>query len=213
MDLSGLLQGLSASEDSVYALSRDLRLVQTNDGWRRFARENGGDEVLAHWSSGASIMDAIPSSLCAFYSEAFRRAFATGERWEHDYECSSADVYRQYRMVVYPFEGLFLVVVNALLIAAPHTREPCSPDRSLYMVDGIIGMCSHCRRVRNPKSMRWDWVPDFVRRPPANLSHGLCEPCLGFYYGESGADGIGVDGRLPDDEVPGEVAGRDAGGR
>ena len=184
MGFSSLLQELATSVDSVCALSRDLRLVHTNDGWRRFARENGGGEVLAHWSSGVSIVDAIPSPLRAFYSEAFQHAFATGERWEHDYECSSADVYRQYRMVVYPFEGLFLVVVNALLIEAPHTREPSSPDPSVYRVDGVIGMCSHCRRVRNPNSqLRWDWVPDVVRAPPPNLSHGLCEPCACFYYG------------------------------
>jgi hypothetical protein len=185
VEFLSLLEGLAASEDAVYALSRDLKLVHTNDGWHRFARDNGGGEVLSHWSSGASIMDAIPSVLRGFYTTAFQRAFATGERWEHNYECSSAEIYRQYRMVVYPFEGQFLVVVNALIIETPHTREASSLDQSAYKVDGIIGMCSHCRRVRNPNNkLRWDWVPDFVRAPPPNLSHGLCEPCVFFYYGQ-----------------------------
>ena len=28
-----------------------------------------------------------------------------------------------------------------------------------------------------------DWVPAYVRSPPENLSHGLCDPCYAFYWG------------------------------
>ncbi len=189
--LVSLMRALSGSDDVAYVLAADRTILRTNQGWSRFALANGGASTLDRWPRGACIDDAIPEPLRAFYLGAFSRALASGERWEHDYECSSAETYRRFRMVAYPVEQQWLVVVNSLIMEEAMAREVCAPCLTAYEADGVIGMCSHCRRVRNPAGhQRWDWVPAYVRSPPRNLSHGLCEPCYAFYWG-------GDDDELP----------------
>ncbi|MDO9019914.1 MAG: hypothetical protein Q8S73_15435 [Deltaproteobacteria bacterium] len=182
--LSPFIRALSESDDITFVLGADRRIVQFNEAWSRFALANGGGAGLQRWEGGgAPIDEAIPEVLRAFYVDAFARSLASGERWEHEYECSSAETYRRYRMVTYPVDGRFLVVVHSLVAELPHERAECAPTGA-YAADGIIVLCSHCRRVRNPAGLRrWDWVPAYVRSPPENVSHGLCEPCYEFYWG------------------------------
>jgi hypothetical protein len=182
--LDSLLQTLDASDDVAYVLTPERVIVRTNAAWERFAAANGGAALALDPPYGALLDALLPVALRSFYVDAFTRAQATGERWEHDYECSSPERYRRFHMVAYPFDGA-LVVVSSLRIERPHDRPECPPDDAAYAVDGIITMCSHCRRVRHPAgSLRWDWVPDYVRAPLPNLSHGLCEPCYEFYWGD-----------------------------
>jgi len=183
--LAQLFESLSETDDVAYALGPDRTILATNPGWSRFARANGAGTSLERWERGdATFDDALPASLRAFYLDAFARVHGSGERWEHEYECSSGTVYRRFRTVVYPVEGQCLVVVNSLVLEAPHPGEE-SPPGEVYTTRGVIVMCSHCRRVRNPTgTLRWDWVPAYVRAPPPNLSHGLCEPCEAFYWGD-----------------------------
>lgn len=183
--LDQLLASLSETDDVAYVLGPDRTILASNAGWSRFARDNGADGSLGRWERGdATFDDAVPEPLRAFYRDAFARALATGERWEHEYECSSDVTWRRYRMVVYPVDGR-LVVVNSLVAEAPHQRPECASNEAVYVSRGLIVMCSHCRRVRNPTgALRWDWVPAYVRSPPHNVSHGLCEPCEAFYWGD-----------------------------
>ncbi len=185
VQLAALLRSLAESDDVAYAITAERTLLRTNPGWTRFALANGGAALLERWGRGANIDEAIPPPLRAFYGDAFARALGSGERWEHDYECSSPETYRQLRMVVYPVERRFMVVVHSLRVEKPIEREVCLPSDPAYAVGGVITMCSHCRRVRNAAGLRrWDWVPAYVETPPPNLSHGLCESCVAFYYGD-----------------------------
>lgn len=172
------------SDDTVYVVSRDRRIVLVNDGWRRFALANGADAALAR-GEGLCLDDVLPAPLREPYIAALERAFVTGQRCEHEYECSRPDMFRRFRMVVYPVGGEELVCVHSLLVEEPHAREADDSLLSVYASDGLITTCSHCRRIRNPRgTLRWDWVPAFVAKPPPNLSHGLCEACSDFYYGD-----------------------------
>lgn len=183
--LNALLDSVAQSDDTAYVLDADRSILRTNPGWSRFALANGGVATLRPWR-GVPIDALLPEPLRAFYVGAFERVLATGERWEHDYECSSDETYRRFHMVAYPVDGEFIVVVNSLRVERPHAREAHEPDDAGYAVDGVIRMCSHCRRVRNPRGhQRWDWVPAYVRHPPHNLSHGLCEPCCEYYFGDA----------------------------
>ncbi len=176
-------RALAGSDDTGFVLSRDLTLVRTNPAWTRFATANGGTEMLDRYGRGSSVLQAIPAILRPFYEQGYARALATKERWEHDYECSSPDRYRRFRMLVYPIDSQFLAVVNASIIDVAHDREPSPADAARYTTDGVIAMCSHCRRVRNPAGVRrWDWVPRFVALQPPNLSHGLCDACTPIYF-------------------------------
>lgn len=170
------------SDDNVsYVLSSDLRILQVNAAWDQFARANGGADLLARWVPGSSLLDAIADELKRFYRDGFARARESGERWEHDYECSSAVEFRKYRMIAYPLNASF-VVTHALLVRGSHQGEALLPSQD-YEREGIVAMCSHCRRVRRvARPERWDWVPAYVAEPTHNISHGLCGPCYRFYY-------------------------------
>jgi len=183
-DALAVYRPLEGSDDTTYVLSKDLRLVRTNAAWAAFARANGGEQMLDRWRKGASVLEAIPEVLRGFYRDGFLRALATSTPWMHEYECSSPDVYRLYRMIAYPVGG-FLIVTNALQVAHPHAPPDAALDVGAYAQRGVVRMCANCRRVHRPGSNeRWDWVPALVAHMPDNVSHGLCPPCAVFLYGD-----------------------------
>lgn len=175
---------LEHSDDTSYVLSETLQIVSTNAAWTMFARANGGEQLLARWGPGASVLEAVPAVLREFYRAGFARTFETATPWLHDYECSSPELHRRFRMVAYPTAG-FIVVTHSLRVAHPHDLPASAAELGAYEQDGVLRMCSHCRRMHHREaSERWDWVPGFVARMPANVSHGLCPPCAAFYYGD-----------------------------
>ena len=180
--------GLDHDSATIYGLWPDLTLAYVNLKWFEFARLNGGEPgVTEVWAPGRCVLDAIAASLRPFFTRGFQRSLDESKPWEHLYECSSADEFREFHMTTFPLgqaEGL--LVVNSLRRATAHTRVPCAALEELYLnEDGIVTQCSHCRRVRRVQEKQvWDWVPQWVSAPLANLSHGLCEPCFGFHYSE-----------------------------
>ena len=171
---------------TIYGLWPDLTLAYVNVQWFEFARLNGGQPRIAeHWAPGRCVLDAIAIPLRPFFARGFQRSLEESKPWEHLYECSSADEFREFHMTTFPLgqaEGL--LVVNSLRRATAHTRVPCEALEKLYRnEDGIVTQCSHCRRVRRVREMKvWDWVPEWVSAPLTNISHGLCKPCFGFHY-------------------------------
>jgi hypothetical protein len=110
---------------------------------------------------------------------------------QHEYDCSSADLYRRFSMTLYPLgEREGLLVVNSLIAESPHgdRQGPAyDADRAVYSdADGLIHQCAHCRKVRHLReNNRWDWVPHWVRSSPLETSHGICPNCFDFYYPEA----------------------------
>jgi hypothetical protein len=180
IDLATLFRALAATDNVTYIVSPRRLLLRTTPAWERFARANGGHAV-ATFQPGTPLLDVIPEAMRAFYADGFDNACATATCWEHDYECSSPELYRRFRMIAYPF-GDFLVVTHSLLVEHPHEQEP-HPAGDDYVVGGVIWMCAHCRRVRWRGQLRWDWVPAYLAHPPANLSHGLCVACAAYHFG------------------------------
>lgn len=177
-------EAVAHSADTAFVLSADWKLLRINEGWKRFARENGGEGVLERWPEGSSIEGVISTELWPFYRDAFARVHTTGDHWEHDYECSSADAYRSMHMVVYPVERGAVLVISTPTVVRAHLREAVSPDRYRQKT-GLIVACSHCRRFRSPAdASSWHWVPDYLRAPPRNVSHGVCPACVVHYYPE-----------------------------
>jgi len=186
-----LLSSVAQSDDSAYLLDPAFKLIRVNAGFVRFAAANGGASVLGGWQ-GKSVLDAIPPVLRSFFVAGFERARVTGATWEHDYECSSPDVYRSFRMIVYPVPSQALFVIHSLRVETLHTRAVHGPDPQIYLRDGFVHMCANCRRVENPHgSERWDWVPAWLHQPPDNVSHGLCGPCAVFYWYRPPSDASG----------------------
>ena len=180
---------LDDEASTIYGLTGELRICYVNRAWTAFARANGASWADdARWGVGANWMDAMPSALRPAYERLFHRARNEQIVVDHEYECSSPTTLRRYQMRIHPCASGAFLVVNALVAASPLVRAASEPVENLYRdTRGIITQCCHCRCVRSASGQpqyEWNWVPDFVTRPPANTSHGLCGLCFSYYYPE-----------------------------
>jgi hypothetical protein len=181
------IQGLQADRSVICILDADLRIVFCNWSWDRFAFQNGGFALSHLFVVGTSVLDVTPESLQPFYTSAYTNARKTGQHWEHDFECSSPENFRLFHMRVLPIGGPYLCVENSLRVERPHeaATEPSLPLSRYVDENGLTVMCCHCRRTRQARNIgnaKWHWIPDFLKSPPKNVSHGLCELCLHFFY-------------------------------
>jgi hypothetical protein len=178
---------MEGSPHACFVLTESLNICYCNPAWDRFAVENGGGpQVLARNVLHKPFLQYLPGELAQKFKTLFETARVLERPQAHDYECSSAQVFRLYRMAVYPLQaGHGFAIINSLRIARPHDRVACEPDDAKYLhPDGLMRMCANCRRTRrtNEPAM-WDWVPDFVEHPRRNVSHGVCPFCAEYYYG------------------------------
>jgi len=174
---------LARSPDVICGVLADgLTIGYANAAWFEFARQNGARRV---WGPGDCLLDAISDPIRGFYAEKLGQVLADRTPWEHDYECSSPDVHREFRLRALVLgEGAGLLLVHALRVEGPHA-DPGHPFvASRYRsAAGLITQCAHCRRVRCVATPSWDWVPALVAQPVENLTHGLCEACAAYYFG------------------------------
>lgn len=183
------LADLERNPSVIFGLWPDLTLAYVNPAWYRFARENGGEpEISRAWDLGRNVMDAVTPLLQPFYREFFGRQLdpaAPCQLSQHEYECSTAEVYRRHVMTVYRLgDAAGLLVTNVPVVERLQDR----PGRAPYTDDyhdsaGWVRQCAHCRCVQHRLVPdRWDWVPFWVASPPAFTTHGLCPLCLDHFY-------------------------------
>ena len=179
---------MQSSPHACFALTESLDICYCNAAWDRFALENGGGaDVLAASVLHKPLLQFVTDDLKENFKNLFQKARALGRLQSQDYECSSAHVFRLYRMQVYPLRpGCGFVVNNSLVVVHPHTRAAYEPDDASYCCPrGLIHMCANCRRARrigDPET--WDWVPDYVERPRREMTHTVCPFCREYYYGD-----------------------------
>jgi len=185
--LSILKRRLEHDSAVIYMLDRSLCITYCNWAWDYFAESNQAESERREFQMGRSVLEVIPGVLRPFFEERYRTVMESGKPFEHDYECSSAELYRVFRMRAYPLpkeDGL--VVVNSLVIERPHDpeRKVLAPrDGQWSRPDGTVEMCCHCRRTRRISQPDvWDWVPLHIAEPPERISHGMCNVCLNLYY-------------------------------
>ncbi len=189
------LDELDTHAGSIYALDSDLTVVYYNEGYRSFARQNGAIRLIERrWGLGSNWLEALPGCLRTFYEDALRQCMSGGSVWEHEYECSSAETFRRFHQRAYPLgEQGGVLIVNSLVVETPHDpllRRSHAPDSPSYADEhGFIHQCAHCRRISVPRDAnRWDWIPAWVAKAPAPVSHGLCPVCLDYYYPAEASD-------------------------
>ncbi len=174
-------------------VDKTLRLVYCNPAWDLFAIGNCGESAVASRVVGINLMDVVPGALRSFYDQLFEIARVTLQVWPHDYECSSATLYRLFRMEVRPMPTAGFILVHALRIEKPHAsdRTSCLPSAERYInAEGNVTMCAHCRKTKRVAEPQvWDWVPEYLgtRAPRANIISGLCGPCLAYFYPRASA--------------------------
>jgi hypothetical protein len=171
----------------IYILRPDLRIVYCNRAWDKFAYENNGKGLNRSEVLGTVISDAIPGPLKKFYAQAFVEVRETGNIWEHDFECSSPELFRLFHMRVLPLSEGHILVENSLRLEEFHRRNSPAPgDHVAYVNEhGLLTMCCHCRRTRrigSGEKETWDWIPRFLIEQPGRVSHGLCRTCMAYFH-------------------------------
>jgi hypothetical protein len=174
---------LEENRSVVYALDAGLRLLYANPAWARFASENGENpEALNRRFMGQPIHNVIPHALRDFYAAVYARVIERNEQLQHTYECSSPSRFRLMHMRLFPLkERGGILCVNSEVAEGAHIRTPGPPNEGRYREDGLINMCSHCRRTRRAAKEDWDWVPNYVESPPPMISFGLCPICREYH--------------------------------
>jgi hypothetical protein len=186
-----LYAALEAEHGSAYLLGLDLSLQYVNEGWRRFARENGAPELAIDFHVGRPATLFFDPALREFFGTRLRRALERNEPWSHIYECCSPIVYRKFSMRATPTmqrDGLIVVhslVVEAKLGESAQVREDMV--RAYTDTRGLIVQCSACGRVHNPTAASWNWAPGLVGPEREDVSHGICPTCDFQYYGQDDA--------------------------
>ena len=183
-------QGISVDthQDSghcLYVVNSDLVITYVNPVYLKFAEENGGSAIGDEFSVGCHVIDVIEGPLREFYDDLYRRCLESGEAIEHEYECSSGDEFRKFRMHAFPIgESHGIMVDHSLIVSRAHDRVPHGFEPNLYVNgQGILQQCGHCRQIKNLKTNSWDWCPDALGR--LKISHGLCEWCRDYYFPKS----------------------------
>lgn len=180
---------LDASGNVAFLVDSDRVIAYCNPAWDRFALANNGEHAAAKFVLGRRIDDFIPTAMRRFYDDVFSIA-KTPRIVRFDYECSSPDLYRCFRMEVMFLRsyGGFLIS-NSLRLEKAH-REVGNvafpPDRFRYEgADGLIVMCCNCRKTRRLGEWgTWDWVPAHLQRAAGTVSHGICPICSAHLYPE-----------------------------
>ena len=176
-------EALDRDASTIAALDADGTILWTNLAWIRFAAENGGAPELISGFVQTRYLAPVAPELAGFYAEAFSAALETGVPFEHEYECSSAHVYRRFRLRVLPVGGAGLLLSHSLVAEHPHGEPAAPPLEARYRTEhGLIVQCAHCRRVRRTDQYTWDWVPEWVERMPSSTGHAICPACVGFYF-------------------------------
>jgi hypothetical protein len=77
-----------------------------------------------------------------------------------------------------------LIRIAVLLFIAFLTSKAARLTREVKMLQGILPMCSFCKKIRD-KNDDWQPIETFIsRRTEANVTHGICPECTKLHFGE-----------------------------
>jgi len=172
--------------DVMFLLDDELRLVDCNPAWERFAVENGGLRLSRAGVCGRLILDFVPDVLRTFYLHKYWLAKRTADGTYFDYDCSTPDRIRLFRMTMLPLEDLLLITNRQRLDEKCQARPPLTVEESSHYISstGFVVMCANCRKTRHRESeMHWDWIPEMLSHDRLKVSHGLCPRCKTHLYG------------------------------
>jgi PAS domain-containing protein len=184
-----LRSALDGREDVACVLDADLCFVYCNPAWDRFALANEGEQAIGERVLGMGLLDIVAEPLKRFFQHVFEAVATSRNPFEFDYECSSVEHFRLFRMQIMPLTpGGGFLVVHSLRVEEPHNRPAESPNEELYCTaEGLIVMCAHCRRTRRVHEPgKWDWVPAHLDDRSLKTSHGLCGICRVYFYPDVG---------------------------
>jgi hypothetical protein len=172
--------------DVIYLLDDELRFVDCNPAWDAFAAENGGRSISRAEIKGRLILDFVPDVLRTFYVHKYWFAKRAAGWTQLDYDCSTPEKIRLFRMAMMAVDDRLLVTNHLRLEEACEVRAPLTDEQAASYISpgGLVSMCANCRKTRQVESeTQWDWIPEMLRRDTSKVTHGLCPRCLAYLYG------------------------------
>lgn len=172
--------------DVMYLLDDELRLVDCNPAWERFALENGGHGLSRPEVCGRLILDFVPDVLRTFYLHKYWLAKRAAGPTYFDYDCSTPERIRLFRMTMSPLDELLLVTNQLRLEEKCAPRLPLTVEEGSHYISstGFVIMCANCRKTRQRESeAHWDWIPEMLSQDAFKVSHSLCPKCKAHLYG------------------------------
>lgn len=171
------------NDSVIYFIDSERRIVRCNREWDRFALANGGGDAVSKKVVGAGVMAFVPSHLRSFYSAAYDNVQRHRRDWWHTFQCSSPTHLRIFHMRILPCKDGGFLTINTLISSTELERLQPRALSDYADADGLVAMCSHCRRVRRCRGTRaWDWVPELLIGSQALVAFDLCEFCTAFHY-------------------------------
>ncbi|WP_321492152.1 hypothetical protein [uncultured Desulfobacter sp.] len=143
-----------------------------------------GAHISEQFPLCSEITDVGEEPLQKYIEKKYREAIAGNTLFELDYECSSSQLLRIFRLNAYPLlDQKGLVISHHLVKECPHVEKSVEFSRQFENHNGMIVQCQNCRKTRDPhNSERWLWVPSLLAECPSNISHSICGRCLDYYY-------------------------------
>lgn len=184
---------IDSRHDTIYGVTRDLRLAYFNEGWIRFASTgNAPREMITGEILGRHVLDGTDHSVRPYYVRLFRHAADHTDRHKtptvHYYECPSPEEYRKFGMLIYPDKrDRGFLVVNSPVMSFPFSGDfaDMHPDiaRAYRQESGSVVQCSHCSRTqRADDENKWVWVPDLIGSSEHRVTHSLCSTCVTVFW-------------------------------
>jgi CheY-like chemotaxis protein len=173
---------LNDSASARVALDTEATILWLNRAWRTFPLNTRVREGTLALGIGSSYFDAVYMPVRGNYEEIFFRVLATGKPFEHSFERSSADMFRMYHVRISSIGGRGLLLEHRILGEHRHERVAAAPADAMLRTAPVVLMCCYCRRVARSATGSWEWLPDWVRSPPGQVSDGICTSCRRRYW-------------------------------
>lgn len=163
-----------------YELDDAFRIVRVDDGWSRFAIENGAPELLPPAPIGRSVFSYIADRTTAMlYERLFQRVLATDTPARIPIRCDAPALRRFLEIEVAPLPSPGLCLTTTIVRTEPRAPVPLLLDSAAA---DALRMCTFCKRVETDAV--WAEVETFVshRRifedpAPAAVTHAVCDDC------------------------------------
>lgn len=187
-----LPENLRNLTNTIYVVDRNYNLVDYNNGYKLFAIENDGEDILNNWKIGANILPAIPEMIQGIIKKMYDDVILNDKTIEHEYDCHSATTFRRFRMRILPFMNGFALHEHCLIESSQLSGVQNVSDEEIESRytdnNGIIHQCCHCRKIQScTDTNNWVWVVSLIHRNDnyyPRISHTLCPVCMLHYFPE-----------------------------
>jgi hypothetical protein len=176
--------------NAIYVVDQMYNIVDYNDGYKMFAIENDGEDILDRWPIGSNIMSSIPEILRDTMKRMYDDVILNKKIIEHEYDCHSATVFRRFKMRILPFMNGFALHEHCQIESSQlnGAYELSDGDIESGYVDknGLVHQCCHCRRIQScTDGNNWVWVISLINRNRTfapRISHTICPVCMLHHY-------------------------------